>query len=320
MSSFNRSFRGGAGLGGFLAGAPVIRMMLFVNVGVFLFEMLFGSLRIGGIPLEGYIRGYLYLYPPQSGNFFIWQPITYMFLHANFMHIFFNMFALIIFGPALEMTWGSKKMLIYYTLCGLGGGAAHILISPMIAGGAAPLVGASGAIFGLLAAFGLMYPDQPLLLMFFVPMKAKYAVLFYILLEVMSLPANDGVGHLAHLGGAVVGIIYLLVDGYKPNFLKRSRASSSPGMGAWQQPRTPFGGGGRKRVSDDDETFDAEYEEIGSTRSKGGSNATATMGRVITQEDIDRILDKIAATGYQNLTEDERQILFEASKKMEGRS
>lgn len=317
MSSFNRSFRGGAGLGGFMAGSPVIRTMLYVNVGVFLVEMLFGGLRLGGVSLEYLIQRYLYLYPPQSGNFYLWQPITYMFLHGGFMHILFNMIALIIFGPALEMTWGSRKTFIYYMLCGLGGGAAHILISPMISGGAGPLVGASGAIFGLLAAFGLMFPDQILLIQFFIPMKAKYAVLLYILFEVVSLPANDGVGHLAHLGGAVVGIIYLLFDGYKPSFARRSRSSSSVGMGAWQQPRTPFGG--RRHVNDDDSTLDAEYEEIGSSRSKSASNVTSTMGRVITQEDIDRILDKIAASGYQNLTEDEREILFEASKKMDGR-
>lgn len=320
MSSFNRSFGGGGGIGGFMAGSPVIRTMLFANVGVFLFEMLFGSLRIAGVPIEAYIQHYLYLWPTQSGNFYLWQPFTYMFLHGGFGHIFFNMFALVIFGPALEAAWGYRKTMTYYILCGLGGGVAHIIISPMI-GGAAPLLGASGAIFGLLAAFGLMYPEQPLYIYFLIPVKAKYAVLGFILLEVFTVSSNDGIGHLAHLGGAVVGIIYLLIDGYKPSFIKRSRSSSSPGMGAWQSPRTPFGGGGggRRRINDDDETLEAEYEEIGSTRMKGSSNATSTMGRVITQEDIDRILDKIAASGYQNLTEDERQILFEASKKMEGR-
>ncbi len=310
MSYFNRSYGRGSGfLSSMMAGAPAVKAILLTNIGVFLFEMLFGTLRIGGIPIEGYIKYFLYLWPPGSDYFYPWQFVSYMFLHGGFSHIFFNMLALVIFGPTLETTWGSKKFLIYYFLCGLGGGLAHSLISPMIAGGAGPLVGASGAIFGLLAAFGLMFPDQMLLVFFFVPMKAKYAVLFFIMFEVFSVKANDGVGHLAHLGGAVVGITYLLIEGSAVNpFKRRGPRNDSP----WQPPRNGGFAGKRFGTSDDD-MMDAEYHDIGATKTYGSSTNTAT--RVITQEDIDRILDKIAASGYQNLTSEEHEILKEASRK-----
>src|SRR5579883_3066552 len=169
MSAYNRSFRGGSFLGGFMAGAPVIRGMLYANVGVYLFQLFFGSLHVGAISVNYIIERYGALWPIGSGYFFFLQPITYMFLHGGFTHLLFNMIALIIFGPALEMTWGSQKTLVYYTLCGLGGGAAHILISPFIGAGAGPLVGASGAIFGLLVAFGMMFPNQVLLLSLIFP-------------------------------------------------------------------------------------------------------------------------------------------------------
>jgi membrane associated rhomboid family serine protease len=311
------------GFGGMLASAPVIRMMILINVGVYLLELFFhfGGFRIGGIPIEGYIQSYLYLYPLQSGNFYVWQPITYMFLHAGFGHIFFNMLALFFFGPVLEQTWGSRKTLIYYMLCGLGGGFAHILISPLL-GATGPLVGASGAIVGFIAAFGLIYPNQYVNIYFFFPMKAKYAVLGFMILEVFSVPSADGVGHLAHLGGAVVGIIYLLVTGGRSSFAGRSSSGGGGStFGKWQYPgqqqqqQRP-----RRFVNDDDATFDADFEEVASTKTMHGSNTTSTMGRVITQEDIDRILDKIAASGYQNLTAEEREILFEASRKMDQHS
>jgi membrane associated rhomboid family serine protease len=313
MNNYNRP--SGGFLSTFLAHSPMVKLFLMANVGVFFFEMFFGSLRLGSYSVELYIQNYLYLWPPGSANFFPWQLFTYMFLHGGFMHILFNMIALLIFGPALEMTWGSKKFVIYYMLCGLGGGLAHVLISPMIAGGAAPLVGASGAIFGLLAAFGLMFPNQILLLNFFIPMKAKYAVMLYILFEIFSLPSHDNVGHLAHLGGAVVGIIYLLIDGGGTGILTGLFKRRTPSQNRWQNPMQAFGG--NRRINDD--TMDAEYEEIGSSRTATATKAQSGH-RIITQEDIDRILDKIASSGYQNLSDEERDILFEASRKMDGRA
>jgi membrane associated rhomboid family serine protease len=313
MNTYNRP-RGGF-FNSLFANAPMVKMILFINVGVFLFEMFFGSLSIGGVPLEAYIQRYLYLHPPGSGSFFPWQLITYQFLHVGFSHIFFNMFALVIFGPALEMTWGQKKFLIYYSICGLAGGLSHVLIAPLLSGGAGPLVGASGSIFGLLAAFGLMFPDQQLLIYFIVPVKAKYAVLIFILLEVVSVPGGDSISHLAHLGGAVAGIIFLLIDGGGTGVLTNVFKRRGPSQNKWQSPRQSFGGFRHR----DEDAMEAEYEEIGSSRSTTVTKPQSGH-RVITQEDIDRILDKIASSGYQNLSEEERQILIEASRKMDNRS
>jgi len=303
---------GRGNFGGFLYNTPVIRMLLFANVGVFAFEMFFGHLKFSGIPINFYIEKYLYLWPLNSGNFYPWQLVSYMFLHGGFMHIAFNMLALWMFGMQIEMIWGPKKFLTYYFICGLGGALAHLFISPML-GGSGPLIGASGAIFGLLLAYGLLFPDQMVYLMFLLPMKAKYAVLLFVLLEFMSVGSADNIGHLAHLGGAVVGLLYLLITSGKGLFSGYlSRRKTDDGQ-FWNQRSSGGSIFNRRRPTDDDDLVDAEYHDIGGT-------ATKTRGaRVITQEDIDKILDKIAASGYQNLTEDEREILIEASKKMEQR-
>jgi membrane associated rhomboid family serine protease len=313
MANFGRPGMGRGNFGGFLSNTPVIRALLYANVGVFLFELFFGKLRLSGIPIESYIFRYLYLWPLGSGYFYPWQLVTYMFLHGGFTHILFNMFALWMFGTQFEMIWGPKKFLIYYFLCGLGGGVAHLLISPIL-GGAGPLLGASGAIFGLLIAYGLLFPDQLVYFFFFLPMKAKYAVGVFVALELYYTwnGAQDNIGHLAHLGGAVVGLIYLLATEGGVHLFSRLRIPKS-NNNPWNT-RSSSGSIFKRRPTDDDDAIEAEYHDIGSTTTK-----TRAVGgtRIITQEDIDRILDKIAASGYQNLSEEEREILIEASKKMD---
>ncbi|MDP4235721.1 MAG: rhomboid family intramembrane serine protease [Bacteroidota bacterium] len=311
MANFNRPGGGRVNFGGFLHNTPVIRSLLYANVGVFLFQMFFGKLRLSGVPFDFYIAKYLYLWPLGSGNFYPWQLISYMFLHGSFMHIAFNMLALWMFGLQFEVIWGPKKFLTYYFLCGLGGAVAHLLISPLL-GGAGPLIGASGAVFGLLIAYGLLFPDQLVFVFFMLPMKAKYAIGLFVVLEFMSVGAADNVGHLAHLGGAVVGLIYLLATNGGLKLISGIRMPGrNSGSESWQS-RSGGGGMFRKRPTDDDDLIDAEYHDIGGTVTKAHGGT-----RIITQEDIDRILDKIAASGYQNLSEEEREILIEASRKMD---
>jgi len=315
MANFNRPSFGRGNPGGFLYNTPVIRTLLYANVGVFLFEMFFGKLRLSGVPIDAYIVKYLYLWPIGSGNFYPWQLFSYMFLHdtGGIMHIAINMLVLWMFGSQFETLWGPKKFLTYYFLCGLGGAVAHLIISPILGGGMGPLIGASGAIFGLMIAYGLLFPDTLIYVMFIIPMKAKYAIGVFVALEFMSVGSADNVGHLAHLGGAVVGLIYLLAteggfklfSGYRG--MRRSESSNS-----WSS--RPAGGNiFRRKPSDDDDAIDAEYHDIGGTATK----TRISGARIITQEDIDRILDKIAASGYQNLSEEEREILIEASRKMD---
>ncbi len=141
-------------------------------------------------------------------KYYFWQFFTHMFLHGNIWHLGFNMFALFIFGFPLERHWGSSKFLKYYIICGLGGGLLHYLIntsSPI------PSLGASGAVYGLLLAFGMTFPNTILYINFFIPIKAKYAVIIFGVVELFLgiTGAQSGIAHFAHLGGLLTGLLYL---------------------------------------------------------------------------------------------------------------
>lgn len=141
-----------------------------------------------------------------------WRPVTYMFVHVEFSHIFFNMLTLYFFGPPLEQIWGMKKFLFYYFLTGVGTGIVCVPFYIMAGAPDVPVIGASGAIFGLLAAFALIYPDARIFFMFLVPVKAKYLVLFFVLIEFAATASTLGgspVAHIAHVSGALIGYIYL---------------------------------------------------------------------------------------------------------------
>lgn len=164
----------------------------------------------GLTPLGDIAFSYLALYPFGSGYFLPWQLVTYMFLHADLGHIFFNLFALWIFGQAIENLWGSKRFLIYYLLTGVGAALIHMWIGSS----GAPTIGASGAVYGILLAFGMMFPDKYIVLLIPpIPIKAKYFVMIFGALELFSglSNPNSGVAHFAHLGGLVVGFILIKV-------------------------------------------------------------------------------------------------------------
>jgi len=139
---------------------------------------------------------------------YIWQLITYMFIHGSFLHIFLNMFVLWMFGGQLEREWGAKKFLRYYFITGIGAALCTIIVNP---GSTIPTIGASGAIYGLLLAYGLTYPNSIIYLYFLLPIKAKYFVIFFGIVEFIATisPSGDMVAHLAHLGGMLFGFIYL---------------------------------------------------------------------------------------------------------------
>ena len=170
--------------GGFQFFPPVIKALMVSNVAVFLGMMFLSNFHIGDFPLEElFYRGFALM--PLGHGFAIWQLFTYMFMHAGFTHLLFNMLALWMFGMELENTWGSRKFFIFYLLCGLGGGLANLLIAPLFAS-VGPTVGASGAIYGVLIAFGMMFPDRLIYIYFLLPIKAKYFVLIYMALEIFS--------------------------------------------------------------------------------------------------------------------------------------
>jgi membrane associated rhomboid family serine protease len=224
---------------------PVVKNIIMINVLMILAN--FAASSVFGVDLNGLLG----LYFPASEQFKPLQIVTHMFMHGGFMHIFFNMYALFIFGPILESVWGPKRFLIFYLVCGLGAALTHETViffqyshliqnlSPeniqaVISEGAAylnqgkvfadpdmqslqillntPTVGASGAIFGVLLAFGVLFPNTQLMLLIPpIPIKAKWLVLGYGAIELVLAVTQPGsnIAHAAHLGGMLFG--YLLI-------------------------------------------------------------------------------------------------------------
>lgn len=191
---------------------PAVKHLLWINAIFFLASF---NVFSGGMTVVGqYFFSYLALYPIGSGNFQIWQLVSYMFLHGGFGHIFFNLFALWMFGQAIENFWGTKRFTVYYFLTGIGAALLHMFIG----GGGAPTVGASGAVYGILLAFGMMFPNRHIMLLFPpIPIKAKYFVAFFGIIELISgiTRPGSGIAHFAHLGGMVVGFILIKYWGLK---------------------------------------------------------------------------------------------------------
>ena len=185
-----------------------------------------------GIDVENLLGLHFFL----ASDFNLSQLISYMFMHANFQHIFFNMFAVWMFGRVLEQVWGPKRFLTYYLICGIGAGLIQELVQYLeyaftlsnydsvnlgIAGGIIPMeeylnmmttVGASGAVYGILLAFGMLFPNSQMFIFPLpFPIKAKYFVIGYAVLELfLGLGGGDGVAHFAHLGGMLFGLILII--------------------------------------------------------------------------------------------------------------
>lgn len=201
-----------------------VKWLLISNIA--LFVMYFLAVRSG----LGYVFYPFGLVPGQVlGSFSIWQLFTYMFLHDpnGFGHILFNMLTLYMFGADLERRWGRHEFLKYYFLCGVGAGVCVVIANAMVGTLGTRTIGASGAIYGLLLAFGVLYPDRTVLFSFLFPIKAKYFVMIIGAIAFLSsLGASEGsVSHFAHLGGMLFGWGYLKGFGAKWGFgLKMRRA------------------------------------------------------------------------------------------------
>lgn len=207
----------------------VTKNLLIINVLCF-FGMLVAKRY--GIDVENLLGLHFFL----ASDFNLSQLISYMFMHANFQHIFFNMFAVWMFGRVLEQVWGPKRFLTYYLICGIGAGLIQELVQYLeyaftlsnydsvnlgIAGGIIPMeeylnmmttVGASGAVYGILLAFGMLFPNSQMFIFPLpFPVKAKYFVIGYAVLELfLGLGGGDGVAHFAHLGGMLFGLILII--------------------------------------------------------------------------------------------------------------
>lgn len=141
-------------------------------------------------------------------NFYLWQLVTYLFLHGGWFHILFNLFALWMFGCDLEQLWGPRQFLFYFFLTGIGAGLFDVLLQP---NAGSITIGNSGAVYGVLLAYGLLFPDRPIFLWLVIPIKAKWFVLLMGVIEFVSSLSTPGSGiaHVAHLGGMLFGFLYL---------------------------------------------------------------------------------------------------------------
>ncbi len=245
---------------------PTVRFLMFSNAVIFLLQTLTGRWLIdwfGLHPSEVFSRLHL------------WQFVTYMFLHGDFIHILINMFILWMIGGEVERRWGSKEFFKYYIICGVGAGFFHLLFNQT---SSVPVVGASGAIYGILVAFAMIYPDRMVILFPFpIPIKAKYLAMIFVLVEAsFGLLGQSGVAHFAHLGGMLVGFLYLKF-GWKIGLL--------------------WGDYIRKKRQQIELRQKIEKQQ-----------------RILKlKAEVDSILDKINEVGYDNLTEKEKKILKQAS-------
>lgn len=178
---------------------PAVKRLILANVIVYFLQVI-------GRHNFNYIFGLVPAY--FINRLWLWQAVTYMFLHGGIFHLVFNMFALWMFGQDIEREWGTRGFLKYYFLTGIGAGILTYLSSPR---SSVPTVGASGAIFGLLTAYGMMFPERLILVFFIFPMKAKHFVLLFGAMELLAglEYTPDGIGHFAHVGGMLIGFIYL---------------------------------------------------------------------------------------------------------------
>ncbi len=261
------------------------------------------------------------LYKDLSGqiiqlSFYPWQLVTYMFLHAGFLHLLINMLVLWMFGAELENLWGQNRFIFYYFLCGIGAGLCNLFLAPLFSS-VGPTVGASGAIYGILVAFGYLFPNRMIYIYGIIPVKAKYLIIFYFVFELFSVVSgkDSDIAHFAHIGGGVVGLIYLLIyyKGSSNNFFSgsnelKNKFTSFVSSDKRTSPSPVFKDGSKIRG----EVSNAEFKEIEYTDYKKEIEDQEKQA----QERIDEILDKLSEGGYQNLTPEEKKILFQESKKL----
>ncbi len=253
---------------------PWIKRLIIANA------VLFVLVRFGAIPSELAIE-YL-AFDEAKVLTRPWTVITYMFVHGGFFHVFINMLMLFFFGPPLEERWGGREFIKYYTICGIGGALFNFIFGEGI------IIGASGAVYGVMLAYALNWPDSLIWIYAIFPIKAKYLVLFLGGLAFFSAfsGASDGIAHFAHLGGLVVGYVYLKkgwqVQAHWEAWKKRLRKRKLRVI--------PGGTGAADRSSQSDEE-----------------------ARIL--EAVDRLLDKIAANGLESLTPEERRFLDEVARR-----
>ena len=246
-----------------------IRILISINVLLFLFRY---------ISIERFDLAQIFGLSSNDVWPMIWQPLTYMFIHGDFFHVFMNMFVLWMFGSEMESIWGSRGFLKYYFITGIGSGLIWLLLN--ISNPFSVLIGASGAIYGVLLAYGLMFPNRKVLIYFLFPIKVKYFVLLLGVIAFISSIGDTGsnISHLTHLSGMLIGFIYL----------------KSP-----------------KNMSKVLLLFNSILAEIKYKREE-----KKQAKYLNTKRHIDRLLDKINEVGYDGLDENEKKDLYNHSRNL----
>lgn len=276
------SFQPGYGASVF---TPWVKRLLIANAGIFLLMWVTGS---AGFFVEWFaFRPSLILTRP-------WGALTYMFLHAGFWHVFINMLMLFFFGMPLERRWGSVEFIKYYLLCGLGGVVLSFLFQ------SSSIIGASAAVYGLMLAFAMTWPDAPIYIWGIFPVKAKWLAAFLFVVSTLSAfgGGGDGIAHFAHLGGLVTGFVYLRSGWRTPSWLQ-TRGSVGPG-----RPGERFGSG---------TTPGGRQSSAGNPAGPQGRWRGADEEALL--DEVDAILDKISRSGMQSLTRKELELLNEVSRR-----
>ena len=269
-----------------------------------------------------------------ASEFHFYQFFTYMFLHGGFTHIFFNMFALWMFGSVIERVWGPKKFLFYYIVCGVGAGIVQELVQygtyayeglaayQYVSAGGVQMttdayinlwttIGASGAVYGILLAFGMIFPNERLFIIPFpFPIKAKWLIVGYVAIELFSAMSGpgDGVAHMAHLGGMLFG--FLLIRYWQKHPDSSQRFGRSRGQEFFDNLKRRYDDRQRKSKMKAEQT---NYSHREDPRRETDEEYNARQAR--NQAEIDAILDKIRKSGYDSLTKAEKQKLFDQSHK-----
>ncbi|MDY3674996.1 MAG: rhomboid family intramembrane serine protease [Prevotella sp.] len=306
---------------------PITKNLLIINVLAYLAAVV---MKGSGIDFNEIFGLHFFM----ADNFHLYQLVTYMFMHGGVTHLFFNMFALWMFGCVIEQTWGSKRFLWYILACGVGAGLfqeAAQFVQYAVEGLAAfnmvnvggmiiptseylnmwVTVGFSGAVYGILLGFGMTYPEERIFIFPLpVPIKGKWFVMLYAAIELFSAlsTSSDGVAHIAHLGGMAVG--YIIIRHWRQQYERRQRASSFNGWETWDgyEIRT------RESLKDKISAWWKRNMQGGKRHYNQESHydkAEKNRKEHEEQEEMDRILEKIKRSGYDSLTDEERRKLFD---------
>lgn len=281
---------------GFMRMPTIIRTLIAINVIVFLVQALFGGIQIGDSSLNRILITWLGFSPELiTAVTQPWRFVTYMFLHGGGFHLIFNMLWLWWMGRAVEEGLGPRTFSVIYFGAGIGGVIVHMALGFLF--GYSNVIGASGAVYGIMVAFAYMYPKMPIMLLLLPPIEARFVVAGLIALGVLFVGAGDGIAHLVHLGGAGVG--YLLIKAhYKGTDLSKF---VRPIEKIWNP---ELSGAGKKAKS----------------RKKPKNKKMYSVSDVeivdeTSQSELDEILEKISKEGYDALTKEEKRKLFDLSKK-----